>query len=284
MAEPTPSLRLVGDANPELNRLRAEIEARNRQETAISELGQAALTGVDPYILLGQACALVELTLGVDNARALELTAGGGVTLCSSIGSNPTFLHCDRDDEENESIALYVAVGGTPVTFSNLEQDTRFKSSHLRNYHGVQSGAGVVIPTASGVFGVLLAYSNRDRIFADYEIAFLQSTASLLGEAVEKARTEYALRKSESRLKQLIASTLDAVISIDRAGNVIEWNPQAEAIFGVRMRDVIGRALPREVVGPRLADVFEQRTLKQRIETAGRDAQGAELPVEITIE
>src|SRR5205085_4315494 len=124
MAEPTPSLRLVGDANPELNRLRAEIEARNRQETAISELGQAALTGVDPYILLGQACALVELTLSVDNTRALELTGDGGVTLCSSIGSNPTFLHCDRCDEENESIALYVAVSNAPVTFSNLEQDT----------------------------------------------------------------------------------------------------------------------------------------------------------------
>src|SRR5438132_13194052 len=191
MAEQKQPFHLIGGAaDPkaaaaELARLRAEIEARNKQETAIAELGQAALTGVDPYILLGQACALVELTLGIDNARALELTAGGRVTLCSSIGSNATFLHCNRDEEENESIALYVAVAGTPVTFSNLEQDTRFKSSHLRSFHGVQSGAGVVIPTASGAFGVLLAYSNRDRTFADYEIAFLQSTASLVGEAVQ---------------------------------------------------------------------------------------------------
>src|SRR5437763_2337317 len=103
-------------AAAELARLRAEIAARNGQETAIAELGQAALTGVDPYILLGQACALVELTLGVEHARALEIAAGGQVTLCSSIGSNATFLHCDRDGEENESIALYVAVAATPVT------------------------------------------------------------------------------------------------------------------------------------------------------------------------
>ena len=71
-------------AGSELEKLRGEIEARNRQETAISELGQAALTGVDPYILLGQACALVELTLGVEHARALEISSGGRVTLCSS--------------------------------------------------------------------------------------------------------------------------------------------------------------------------------------------------------
>jgi diguanylate cyclase (GGDEF)-like protein/PAS domain S-box-containing protein len=285
-------LHLVGGASEdpaahaELVRLRAEIQARNRQETAISELGQAALTGVDPYILLGQACALVELTLGVEHARALEITSDSRVALRSSIGSNATFLHCDRDDEENESIALYINVAAAPVTFSNLEQETRFKSSHLHHYHGVQSGAGVVIPTASGTFGVLLAYSSRERTFADYEIAFLQSTASLLGEAVQKARTEDALRKSESRLKQLIASTLDAVISLDRAGTVIEWNPQAEAIFGVRARNVVGRPLPREVLGPKLAEVFEQRDRLQkgRIETAGRDANGAELAVEVTIE
>lgn len=286
MGESTPQLHLVGDAKSELNRLRGEIEARNRQETAIAELGQAALTGVDPYILLGQACALVELTLGVEHARALEISSDGRVTLCSSIGSNTTFLHCDRDDEENESIALYVTVAQTPVTFSNLDQETRFKSNHLRNFHGVQSGAGVVIPTASGAFGVLLAYSSSERTFADYEVAFLQSTASLLGEAVQKARTEVALRKSETRLKQLIASTLDAVISIDRAGTIIEWNPQAEAIFGVHARDVIGRPLPREIVGPKLADVFEQRggSLERRVETAARDAHGAEFAVEVSIE
>lgn len=292
MSEANHPFRLVGGTNTdsgtaaELQRLRAEIEARNRQETAIAELGQAALTGVDPYILLGQACALVELTLGVEHARALELNSIGGVTLCSSIGSNATFLHCDRDDEENESIALYVAVAGNPVTFNNLEQETRFKSSHLRGYHGVQSGAGVTIPTASATFGVLLAYSSRERTFADYEVAFLQSTASLVGEAVQKARTEEALRKSESRLKQLIASTPDAVVSVDRDGRVIEWNPQAEAIFGLRARDVIGRPLPREAIGPKLADVFEQRPelLRRRIETAGRHKSGAEFAVEITIE
>src|SRR5437899_9639395 len=99
----------------ELARLRAEIEARNRQEMAIAELGQGALTGVDPSILLGQTCALVELTLGVDHCRALEITPSGRVLLRASIGSNTTFNHCDRDDEENESIAMYVAVSSSAV-------------------------------------------------------------------------------------------------------------------------------------------------------------------------
>ena len=257
--------------------MRAEIEARDRQETAVSELGQAALTGVDPYILLGQACALVELTLAVDHCRVLEITPSGRTVLRASIGSNATFNHCESDDEENESVAMYVAVAGAPVIFTGLDEETRFKSSHLRDYHGIRGGAGVVIPAASGVFGILLAYSSAERLLAEYEIAFLRSTASLLGEALERYRTEQALRKSESRLKQLIDSTLDAVVTVDRDGHVIEWNPQAEAIFGMKARDVLGRRLPADVM-PATAGA------QRRVEALGRRAGGELFPIEITID
>ncbi len=289
MPEQKQPLHLIGGAaDPkaaaaELARLRAEIEARNRQQTAIAEFGQAALTGVDPSILLGQACALVELTLGVEHCRALEITPGGRVVLRASIGSNPTFLHCNRDDEENESIAMYVVVADSPVTLSDLDQETRFKCSHLRDYHGVKSGVGVVIPTVSGVFGVLLAYSSSPRFFEDYEIGFLESVANLVGEAVDRARTEQALRRSESRFKQLIVSTLDAVISIDRHSNVIEWNPQAEATFGLRAREVVGRQLPRDII-PALLDAIASGLPKRRIESLARRANGEEFPVEVMID
>jgi diguanylate cyclase (GGDEF)-like protein/PAS domain S-box-containing protein len=261
----------------ELARLRAEIEARDRQETAIAELGQAALTGVDPYILLGQACALVELTLSVDHCRVLEITPSGRALLRASIGSNATFNHCERDGEENESIAMYVSVAGAPVLFTDLGQETRFKSSHLLSYHGIRSGAGVAIPTAAGVFGVLLAYSAAERLLAEYEIAFLRSVASLLGEAFERDRTEQALRKSDSRLKQLIASTLDAVVTVDRDGRVIEWNPQAEAVFGIKARDVLGRPVPADMIPPMMG-------AQRRVEALGRRAGGEEFPIEITID
>ena len=271
-------------ADAEVARLRAEVDARNRQETAIAELGQGALTGVEPNILLGQACALVELTLGVEHARALEITPGGRVILRASIGSNVTFTHCERDDEENESISMYVALSSAPVVFQCTEQpETRFKSTHLRDYHGVRSGVGVVIPTASGIFGVLLIYSSAQREFQEYEINFLKSTANLVGEAVERARTEEALRQSESRLKQLIASTLDAVISLDRWGHVIEWNPQAEATFGMSLREVIGQPLAREVV-PVLFDTIAQGLPARRLEGVARRANGEEFPVEVMID
>jgi diguanylate cyclase (GGDEF)-like protein/PAS domain S-box-containing protein len=289
MAEQNKSFHLIGGAaDPkaaaaELARLRAEIEARNRQETAIAELGQAALTGVDPYILVGQACALVEMTLGIDHSRALEVTPGGRVVMRTALGSNVTFNHCSRDEEEDEAISMYVIVASNPVTFSDLDQETRFKCSHLRDFHHVKSGVGVAIPTGSGVFGVILAYSSEPRTFEDYEIAFLKSVANLVGEAVERARAEQARRRSESRFQQLIHSTLDTVISIDTKTNVIEWNPQAEAAFGLRARDVVGKPLQGDLL-PALLEAIASGLPRRRFESVARRADGQEFPVEVIID
>jgi diguanylate cyclase (GGDEF)-like protein/PAS domain S-box-containing protein len=286
-----------GDAvsTSELARLRAEIDARNRQETSIAELGQAALTGVDPYILLGQACALIEMTLGVGYCRALELMPTGRMVARASMGSNATFLHCDRDDDDNEAIGMVVVLADSVTVFTDLTNDARFNAAHLRDYHGIRSGAGVIIRTQRGAFGALLAFSSEERQFEDYEIAFLESTANIVGEALSRAQTEQALRKSELRLRQLIASALDAVITLDRSGNVIEWNPQAETTFGVPAREVLGRALPPSIMPDRLYLLMQRMLthyrkggrsglLRRRVESVARRADGEEFPVEITID
>jgi len=285
----------ASERTSELARLRAEIEARNRQETAIAELGQAALTGVDPFILLGQACALVELTLDVAHCRALEQIAGGRMLVRAAIGTNESFTHCKHDDEEDDSIGMFVMLDGAAITFEASEAETRFKCSHLRAYHSVRTGAGVTIRTQYGPFGVLLAYCDEPREFREYELAFLKSTANILGEAMARGRTEVALRKSEHRLRQLIASALDAVVTIDRNSIVVEWNPQAEATFGIAARDIIGRQLPSTILGERdrriahrllarAANRSHNAIARRRTESIATRANGERFPVEITIE
>ena len=278
----------------EITRLQAELEARDRQETAIAELGQAALTGVDPLILLGQACALVELTLRVSHCRALEITPGGRMAVRAALGANESFLHCGRDEDEDESVGMVTLLADGPFTFGNLTEETRFKATHLRNYHGIRSGAGVVIRTQHGPFGVLLAYSNDERTFTEYELAFLRSTANIAGEAIARSRTEQALRTSDARLRQLIASTLDAVITIDRTMHVIEWNQQAEATFGIRARDAVALPLRESLFEQSDLETFRfilnhyrrgrpSRMIRQRYETVARRANGEPFPAEIMI-
>src|ERR1051326_7349617 len=283
------------DDRDELARLRAEIERRNQEETAIAELGQAALTGVDPMILLGQACALVELTLGVAHVRILEATANGRMAVRAAIGADESFNRCACDAEEDDSIGMFVYLAETPITFSTFSDETRFQLSHLRDHHGVRCGAGIAIQTQYGPFGVILTYGKDERTFRDYELGFLKSTANIVGEALARAHTETALRKSEQRLRQLIASALDAVVTIDSQATIIEWNPQAEITFAFSGRQSIGRQFPSSMLEERDYRMIQRllarsrnapkkSNVRRRIETIARGANGHPFRIEMTIE
>jgi len=51
-----------------------------------------------------------------------------------------------------------------------------------------------------------------------------------------------------ARLAALVQSAPDAIIAIDRDGWIATWNPGAEAMFGLRAEDAIGRHYARTVV------------------------------------
>ena len=50
-----------------------------------------------------------------------------------------------------------------------------------------------------------------------------------------------ALQRSETWLQGLIATTQDAVVSIDRQGRIVLFNPAAERIFGYTRNEIVGK-------------------------------------------
>jgi PAS domain S-box-containing protein len=106
-------------------------------------------------------------------------------------------------------------------------------------------------------------------------------------------RTE-ELATSEARTRAIIATALDAVVMLDPHGNVVEWNTQAEAIFGWTRAEALGRSLVALMLPERYARVrqtgFEkfrtgraERMLQRRIEVTARDRAGREFPCELTL-
>ena len=103
-----------------------------------------------------------------------------------------------------------------------------------------------------------------------------------------------ALRESEARLRSIIEAALDAVIAIDADGSIIEWNSQAEAIFGWSCREVVGRVLAETIIPPQYREAHtrglrhflatgEGPVLNRRIEISALHRSGREFPVELTI-
>ena len=98
------------------------------------------------------------------------------------------------------------------------------------------------------------------------------------------AATEEAVRMAE------VAH--DAYIAVDQHGVIVDWNPEAEAIFGWARREVLGRRLGEVAVPHRLRPDYEQRLaqllagghgpLALRREVTALHRSGAELPVQLT--
>ena len=57
-------------------------------------------------------------------------------------------------------------------------------------------------------------------------------------------------RRAESRRREIIETSLDAIVTMDTDGVVLEWNPAAEAVFGYPQQDAIGRTVETLIVPP----------------------------------
>jgi PAS domain S-box-containing protein len=112
---------------------------------------------------------------------------------------------------------------------------------------------------------------------------------------VTAARTaEYALRQSEARKRAILDTALDAVITMDHDGKVVEFNPAAERIFGYRQADVLGKELAGLIIPPYfreqhkrgMAHYFatgEGPVLGKRLELTAQRADGSKFPIELSV-
>jgi PAS domain S-box-containing protein len=117
---------------------------------------------------------------------------------------------------------------------------------------------------------------------------------AFIRDIADRKEAEEALRRSEARKAAVLETALDAIVSIDSEGRVIEWNPAAERIFGYTRELALGRdmaelVVPRATTEPNrkgLARYLQNgrgRLLGHRTEMMALRANGAEFPVEITI-
>ena len=110
----------------------------------------------------------------------------------------------------------------------------------------------------------------------------------------EQKRMVEALRASEARKAAFFRNALDCIISIDEKGQVLEFNPAAERIFGYAENDVVGQELAALIIPPAIREQHrrglahylatgEGPVLDRRLEMTGMRSDGRELPVELTV-
>jgi PAS domain S-box-containing protein len=152
-------------------------------------------------------------------------------------------------------------------------------------------GTFALMAVMSGLWlsGLALVVGRLRRSSADSA----QRARALESEISDRKGAEEALRESEEKYRHIINAAADAIISIDEAGLVCEFNRAAEQIFGFSAAEMLDKPLtaiiPMRLRDQHIAGLQHYLTTGQRhlprwhnIELPGLTKDGQEFPLEVS--
>jgi len=89
--------------------------------------------------------------------------------------------------------------------------------------------------------GLQRAQVHLEKRVAERTADLERMTVDLEQELAERKRTEEALRESEQRYSELVQNSPDPIVSLDKTGSFLSFNPAAEHISGFSKEEVLGR-------------------------------------------
>jgi len=172
-------------------------EQRARQQAAIAYLGQCALVASNYPTLFERALSTVAQTLDLPMAAVFERRSDGTALVCRAcIGLKDTVCGQTTITAIDKHQLGYTLLTGEPAIVDDVDAG-RFELPPVFESSLPRSGVTVVIPGAQHPFGVLTAFDRTTRAFTLDDIHFLQAIAHVLGSAVDRARSDIAVRQSQ---------------------------------------------------------------------------------------
>ena len=143
---------------------------------------------------------------------------------------------------------------------------------------------GLVAGSILLLFAAIVGFARRSRATSEGRRVELERRVN--------SRTS-ELRDRDERLRAIVDTAVDGVVTLDERGNVSSWNPAAGRIFGYRAAEVIGRDV--EILLPvklrpllaggvgRFLRSRGRRFLGRVGEAVGRRRDGSEVPLDLAI-
>jgi PAS domain S-box-containing protein len=193
-----------------------------------------------------------------------------------------------------EGLPGRVLSSGTPAWVMDAPHEANFPRADAARRSGWHAAFAFPLSSPRGVLGVMEFLCADVRRVDDRLLQTMTALGSQVGQFVARRRAEEEVHASESRLRAMLDATLDAVVTIDDRGRVLGWNHAAEAIFGYRASEAIGREMAELIVPPGLRDAHRHGlaryldsespvVLDRRLELLGQRRDGDVFPVELTI-
>ena len=173
-------------------RLQEELRSRAKQQEALAQLGERALTETDIERLLNDVVSTVALTLPVDFVKVLELMPGDAdLLLRAGFGWKQGCIGSIVLSKERDDYARYILGASVPVVSTDFNAETRFTVPHYLHAHSCVSGMSTIIAGPDGrAYGVLGVCTGRRREFTAQDLSFLAAVANLVAGVIQRRQLE----------------------------------------------------------------------------------------------
>jgi PAS domain S-box-containing protein len=218
----------------------AEEELRRRAvlQSAVANLGQLALSGASVDFLLMQSAISLRNVLDVDLSEVLQRKASDFV-LVAGAGWDDHEIGISKPGPGSQ--ASFTVDAAMPVIVEDIAAEDRFVPSELLVKKAIVSGLTVTISSGDGTaWGVLGVHARRKRRFTAYEIDFLRSVATVLGQAIDRAQSDAEVRtrarqqSAIASLGRLVLTSLDSDV-LDHACELLRIGVAADYAFLVEL-------------------------------------------------
>ncbi|HEX3601290.1 MAG TPA: MASE1 domain-containing protein, partial [Lacipirellulaceae bacterium] len=183
---------------------------------------------------------------------------------------------------------------GEPAWIPDVVHDANFPRADIAAQEGLHAAFGFPIRLGADIHGVIEFFSSQIRQPDDDLLRMMSTIGIQVGQFIERRHSDEEVRRSEARKAAVLESALDAIITIDHAGAIVEFNPAAEKMFGWPRIKAIGKPLVDLIVPPSLKDQHrrgiahflatgEGPVLDKRLELHALRSDGSEFPVELAV-
>ena len=185
-----------------------------------------------------------------------------------------------------ECLAGLTFTSGAPQIANDAAQDSRVNRASARSL-GVRNLACVPLQHRGRVMGVLFVGNKEVGPFTEQDVVRLRAFAHHAAVALENARLLRETRNAKEYLENLIASSVDAIVTVDQLGRITFVSKGGQRMFGYDDGELIGRPVRALwACGSRDFRTFRTRLLRagrvENYETELTMGTGARLVVNIS--
>jgi len=170
-----------------------ELQRAATQQAVVARLGGRALQDGDPDALMREGVAELIQIAGIDGAGVWEVDRDGR-RLKLRAGLEDQVASSSRISAARDSHAGAALDSGLHVIVDDWSAERRFSMPPALRVLGVRSSLAVVIDSKQQPFGVLDVHSTEPNRFTPQDVHFVQASANVLADAIERHIADDALR------------------------------------------------------------------------------------------